>query len=333
MRFAEPDQFLWLWVAAAIAGFLWWSISYKVRRMESFADGKLLPEIASQFSLARNALKAAFLAGVFLFGVLALARPQWGFQWQEIKRQGIDILVAIDTSKSMLTKDVKPNRLERTKLAVKDLVKKLKGDRIGLIAFAGDAFLMCPLTVDYNGFRLALEDLDTNAIPRGGTHVARAIAEAINKYKEVPGKYKALILLTDGENLEGDPVAAAELAHDNDIRIFCVGIGTREGDLIEIANEDGSRSFLKDRDGNYVKSRLNESLLAQIAQTTGGTYVRAAGADFGLERIYDKELAKMEKRDIDNKMEKKYHERFQYPLSLALILLVAEVLVMERKRK
>lgn len=209
MRFANPGIFQWLWLIVLVALFFVWMFRRKKGLMIRFA-GRLVPEIAGNFSSQKSALKNIVSLGFLIFCLGALARPQWGFKLQEVIQQGLDILVVIDTSKSMLTSDVKPNRLERTKLAVKDLLKKLNGDRIGLIAFAGDAFLVCPLTVDYDGFLTSLDELTPQTIPQGGTNVEAAIKEAINGYEKIPAKYKAVILLTDGENLEGDPLAAAQ---------------------------------------------------------------------------------------------------------------------------
>jgi len=265
--------------------------------------------------------------------VLALARPQWGFEWQEVKRQGMDIFIVVDTSKSMLTQDVRPNRLERTKLAIQDFVSHLKGDRVGLIAFAGDAFYLCPLTVDYNGFLLSLNDLSVDSVPRGGTNIERAIEEAISGYEQTPSEFKAVIVLTDGDNLEGDPLAVARRAKSMGIKIYTIGIGTKEGELIQIQSGAGQIEFLKDNNGNFVKSRLNETLLQQIALSTGGIYVKATGLQFGLDLIYEKELAGKQKREIENRMEKKYHERFQYPLAVALLLLFAETCLSNRMKQ
>ncbi len=311
-----------------------WAAGFRRERISRFVAAELLDKVTSGVSQARWTLRAVLLTGVVIFSIVALARPQWGFKWQEVKRQGVDILVAIDTSKSMLTQDIKPSRLERSKLAVKDLLKKLKGDRIGLLAFSGSAFMVCPLTVDANGFLMALNDLNINTIPRGGTEIAEAIRYALRMYKDVPGKYKALIIMTDGENQSGDPLAAAQEAKALGVKIYCIGVGTKEGELIQIAGSDEkSAGYLKDANGNYVRSRLNEMLLSQIAQTTGGIYVRAAGAQFGLEQIYDQELSKMEKREIESKMEKRYQERYQYPLGVAFLLILVETFGLNRKRR
>jgi len=268
-----------------------------------------------------------------LFSVLALMRPQWGYDWREVKRSGLDILIAIDTSKSMLADDVKPNRLERSKLAVKDLLRSLEGDRVGLIAFSGTAFLQCPLTVDYNGFLLALNNLSIDVIPRGGTSISSAIRLAVNSYEGGQKKYKILVIISDGENHEGDPIDLARKAKRENIRIFCVGIGTSEGELIPIIRKGGKKTLMKDKQGNVIKSRLDEQLLQKIALITGGTYVRSSGAEFGLDLIYEENLSKMERREIKAQMSKIYHERFQLPLAIALILLVIEPLISDKKRK
>lgn len=331
MRFAESLFLYLLWGVAILGLLLFLAAKRKQKIMQRFAGG-LVKEIAPNISQKRNAWKNILVICVFTFSVLALARPQWGFKWQQVKRQGLDIIVAIDTSKSMLTQDVKPNRLERTKFAVKDLLKKLKSDRIGLIAFAGTSFLVCPLTVDYNGFLLSLEDLGPQSIPRGGTAIATAIRESIEGYDNTPSKYKAIIIITDGENLEGDPLKVAKEAKEKGIRIFCIGIGAKEGEMIQVKNEKGDYEFLKDDQGNFVKSRLNEKLLQQIALTTGGLYVRSSGAEFGLDVIYDQELSRMEKREIESEMEKRYHERFQIPLVIALLALIGETIIGSRKK-
>lgn len=331
MRFESGDILYWLWAMPLLVLLLIWLQYRKNLFMTRFAQKGLLDEIGANVAGRKNRYKQILFVCVFVFSILALARPQWGFQWQEIKREGLDILLVIDTSKSMLTQDVKPNRLERTKLAVRDMLNKLHGDRIGLLAFAGKAFLVCPLTVDYSGFLLSLEDLDTSTIPRGGTNIAAAIDEATKEYDTTPSKYKAVIILTDGENWEGDPLAAAAKAEQKGIKIYCVGIGTPEGELIRVPNSSGQYDFLKDESGNFVKSRLNEKLLQQIALTTGGIYVRASGAQFGLDLIYDQELSRIEKREIQEKMEKKYFERFQWPLSIALFLLLLETILINRR--
>ncbi len=331
MRFARPDLLYLLWIIPALILFYFWAGRGRRRVMEYFARNDLLPELTGRVHPGRRRLKTILLAAAVSLLLVTLLRPQWNFQWEEVKRKGLDILIAVDTSRSMLAEDVKPNRLERSKLALRDLVGKLEGDRIGLIAFAGSAFIQCPLTIDYHGFLLALDDLGAESIPRGGTSIAAAIREALRGYEGGQKKYQVLILITDGEDHEGDPLKAAEEAREAGIKIFCVGIGTGEGELIPVIDESGGREFVKDREGNVVKTRLDESVLEKIALATGGTYVRARGTEFGLEMIYREKLAKMEKRELTSKMRKRYREQFQYPLALAILLLLLEPLITERR--
>lgn len=324
MQFAKPQCLHLLWLTPLLIFFWAWSIRYHRARMKAFADDVLLKSLAPEFASRALVLRAIVLTVVFVLGVIALARPQWGFEWQMVKRQGADILLAIDVSKSMLASDIKPNRLARTKLAVQDLLKHLKGDRIGLIAFAGDSFLMCPLTVDYDGFQMSLDDLSVNSIPIGGTNIGAAILEAINSYKSVPGQYKSLIIVTDGENLQGDVMAQARKAKEMGIKIHTIGIGSEEGELIQIPNEKGELEFLKNAEGNVVKSRLNAVLLQDISSLTGGVYVRAGGADFGFETIYNQELSRLQKREFESLRDKIYDERFQWFIALMLAVLCWE---------
>lgn len=327
-------RYISIFIFSAITIFLFyiWVLRRRERLMERFADKNMLGGITPTFSIARKVWKIVLVGSALLMCVLALARPQWGFEWQEVKKTGLDILIAMDVSKSMLARDVKPNRLERSKFAVKDLVKKLSGDRIGLIAFAGTAFLQCPLTIDYNGFLLSLDDLSTETIPRPGTSISGAIKEAIDVFKGPEKKFKVLILITDGEELEGNALNAANEAAQAGIRIYCVGVGTTEGDLIPVIDEQGERAYIADKQGQAVKSRLNEDLLKRIAVATGGSYVHATQSDFGLTLIYDKSISKLEKHEIEAKMKKRYQERYQIFLGIAIALLLLEPLFSERKR-
>ncbi len=325
MKFAAAENFLWLWALIPLIAFLWWAFRQRKQRMTLFSSQELFAYIAKSHDPKREYLRAVFLVFVFTFSIFALARPQWGYEVREIKRRGSDILLVVDVSRSMLTRDVKPSRLERTKLAIKDLIKKLKSDRIGIIAFAGDAFLTCPLTVDYGGFLLNLEDLSPDSVSRGGTNISAALKEALREYETSASKFKAVIVMTDGENLEEDPMPTIDKLKEKGVKIFTVGVGTQEGELIQFTNEKGQTDFLKDAQGNFVKSRLNEALLQKIALATGGVYVRASGTQFGLNLIYDQEISKFEKKDFQTKSERHYFERFQFPLTAALLFLILEI--------
>ncbi|MCX5713643.1 MAG: VWA domain-containing protein [Candidatus Omnitrophica bacterium] len=333
MRFVHPEYiFIVISIIGFLAAFYFWVLKIRRRDLEKFAQKELLVEILSSLSLKKKRLKVAMLFAVIVLCFFSLLRPQWGFRWEEVKRKGLDILIALDTSKSMLAEDVKPNRLQRSKLAIRDLLKDIKGDRLGLVAFAGSAFLQCPLTIDYNGFLLSLNSLDTDTIPRGGTSISSAIREAVKSYEGGQKKYKVLIIITDGEDHEGDSVKGAQEAKKEGIVIFCIGIGTKEGDLLLVIDETtGQKAFLKDKEGNVVKSRMDETALQKIALETGGVYVRATNTGFGLDLIYRERLARMEKRELLGKMNKHYDERFQIFLVIALILLLGEMFINERK--
>ena len=332
MIYGNPNHFSLIFAAIfAMVVFYIWTARRRSMRLERFADKNLLKGMAPFASARRRMIKTAILIIAVCLCLFAFARPQWGFEWQEIKRSGLDILIAIDVSKSMLATDVKPNRIERSKFAVKDLVKKLSGDRIGLIAFAGTSFLQCPLTIDYNGFLLALDDLSIGTIPRGGTSITSAIREAINSFKGPEKKYKVLVIITDGEDFEGDALQAAKEAAGLGIKIYCIGVGTPAGDLIPVSGEYGERAYLTDRQGNVVKTRLNEDILKSIALSIGGSYVHATQGEFGLVLLYDRIISKLEKRDIEEKMRKHYKERFQIFLAAAVLLLFIEPLIREGK--
>lgn len=331
MKFGNIQAVHYLWLLPAMILFFILAFKKREKAMEAFAHKDLLGSLTGSLDNKRQRLKVILILAAMLLLAITLMRPQWGFEWQEVKRSGLDILIAIDTSKSMLAEDIKPNRFERSKLAVKDLMKKLRGDRIGLIAFSGSAFLQCPLTVDYSGFTRSLDSLDVNTIPKGGTSITSAINTALESYEGGMKKYKVLIIITDGEDHEGSPTRAAEEAKENGIKVYTIGIGTKDGELIPYTDRAGDKSFLKDGEGNVVKTRLDENPLKEIAMIAEGSYVKATSSEFGLELIYDEKLSKMEKRDIEEKMIKKYKERFQFPLLLALLLLCIEPMISERK--
>lgn len=332
MHYADPKYIsITIFLAIAVVLFFYWALRRRKKLMARFVEKTLADSIAPTVNMAGKIAKMAVLAAAITLAAFSLARPQWGFEWKETKAKGLDIVIAMDVSKSMLAPDVKPNRLERAKFGVKDLVRKLNGDRIGLIAFAGTAFVQCPLTIDYNGFLLTLDDLNVNTIPRGGTNIAAAVKEAIGMFKGQDKKYKILILITDGDNLEADPMKAAKEASDLGVKIYCLGVGTSEGSLIPSGDERGG-GWVADKSGNAVKSGLNEDLLKDVAISTGGSYVRATQSDFGLVLLYDKSISKLEKKDVEGRANKQYQERFIYFLGLAIFLVLLEPFIPERKR-
>ena len=280
----------------------------------------------------RRIIKFALqLLGLFL-AIVSLAQPRWGYTFEDVKRKGLDLLIAVDTSRSMLSNDVQPNRLERVKLAVQDLINELQGDRVGLIAFAGRAFLQAPLTIDYDAVVEAINDLDTKSIPEGGTNISSAIALAMQSFGKSATGNRALIIFTDGEELSGDAIKTAKEAADAGVRIFTVGVGTPQGSLIPVTGDDGQTAFVKDSAGQVVKSKLDDKRLGEIAQATGGFYVHLENGPRTMRQIQSEALTKMQAAEMDVRLSRRSIERYEWPLGAALIALALSMLVSERKR-
>ncbi|HEX3857781.1 MAG TPA: VWA domain-containing protein [Verrucomicrobiae bacterium] len=333
MRFEHPN-ILWLLlvIPPAMAFLFWFANRQKQKLLAQFVSARLLPTLTTGISPARQKLRFAFLILAVAFLIFALARPQYGFDLEEVQQNGLDIVVAIDTSKSMLTTDIAPNRLERAKLAALELMQRAGADRMGLVAFAGDAFLECPLTIDNTAFQQSVQALNVNSIPQGGTAIAEAINTALTAFKE-KGHYQALVLLTDGEDNDSETgaLAAAQNAAKAGLKIFTIGIGTAAGDLIRVTDANGNSDYVRDEQGNVVKSHLNENLLQQIAGATGGFYLPLRGADT-MDTLYERGLEPLPKSESSEKLIRRYHEQFQWPLAIAILFLLAEMFLPERKK-
>ena len=332
MNFAH-GHILWLLLVLppGLTLFLWWAGRERQRLMTQFIQARLLPGLISGVSTNRQKIRFACLVLAVVFAILTLARPQWGSTWEQTKQKGLDVVVAIDTSKSMLAEDIAPNRLQRAKLAALDLMQQAKSDRLGLVAFAGGAFLQCPLTIDDNAFRQSVEALDVNIIPQGGTALAEAITTALSAFKE-GDNFKVLVLFTDGEDNDENALEAAQAAAKAGMKIFTIGIGTPEGEILRLKDAKGRTDYLRDAEGNAVKSRLNEALLQQIAGATeGGFYLPLRGAKT-IDTLYEKGLAPLPKSEGQEKLVRRMHERYHWPLAAAIVLLLLEMLLPERKR-
>jgi Ca-activated chloride channel homolog len=333
MMFGNPKM-LWLLlgIPPALVAFFWWSARVRERLLTQFVQARLLPTLTVGISPRRQRIRLGCLVLAVACLILALARPQWGYDWQEVKQRGLDIVVAIDTSKSMLAEDIAPNRLARAKLAALDLMQRAKADRLGLVAFAGTAFLQCPLTIDDVAFRQSVESLDVNTLPQGGTAIAEAISTALTAFKE-GDSYKILVLFTDGEDHDSGAVEAAEKAAKEGLRIYTIGIGTQEGEILRVKDARGNSDYVRDEHGDVVKSHLNQQLLQQIAGATeGGFYLPLRGAKV-IDTLYDQGLAALPKSQHQEKFIRQYHERFYWPLAMAIVLLLFEMLFPERKRE
>jgi len=329
MRFEHP-QFLWLLlvIPPALAVFFWWSERVKKKLLTQFVESRLLAQLTVGLSPQRRKWKYILLIAAAALLIITIARPQRGFDLEEVQQNGLDIVVAVDTSKSMLATDIAPNRLARAKLAALELMQTAKADRLGLVAFAGDAFLECPLTIDDTAFQQSVQALDVNSIPQGGTAIAAAINTALGTFKE-KGNHRALVLFTDGEDNDEGALEAAQNAAKEGLKIFTVGIGSADGTLVTIADANGNSDYIRDEKGQVVKSHLNEQLLQQIASATGGFYLPLRGADT-INTLYERGLAPLPKSESKEKIVRRYHEQFQWPLAAAMLLLIAEFLLPER---
>jgi len=280
--------------------------------------------------VGRFVQRGLFLASLLLL-FAALAGPEIGYHWEQISRRGNEVVFAIDTSRSMLTADVKPNRLTRAKLAIDDMARQLEGDGIGIVAFAGSAFLVCPLTLDYGAFHQSLDAIDIHTIALGGTNIPSAILAARGAFRLRPGSDRILILVTDGENLEGDALNAAQAAAQQDgVKIYTVGMGSAEGELIPLPADLGG-GFVKDEKGGLVKSRLDEGGLKAIASATGGAYVHLAGQGENFDAFLQTVFSAVSRHDLIYRQQKVYTERYQWPLAASVVTLLGSLVVGTRR--
>ena len=332
MSFGAPIWF-WALLAIPVLAVLFARAEQRgVTKLREFVSPRLLPQLAATVNRSRRVLRFALLMLGLALAIVSLARPQWGYIYEDVKRKGLDLLFAVDTSRSMLSNDVQPNRLERVKLAAQDLVNQLQGDRVGLIAFAGRAFLQAPLTIDYEAAVESINDLDTKTIPEGGTNISEAINLAVNTFGKSAAGNRALIIFTDGEELNGDAAKTAKSAADAGVRIFTVGVGTPQGSLIPINSDDGGTAFVKDSAGQVVKSKLDEKRLHEIAQVSGGFYLHLDDGPRTMSQLYSQGLANMKAADIDARLGRRPIERYEWPLGAAMLALTMSILIGERKK-
>jgi Ca-activated chloride channel family protein len=260
-----------------------------------------------------------------------IINPQIGSKLEKVKREGIDLMLVLDVSNSMLAEDIKPNRLERSKMAISSLIDKLEGDRIGIIIFAGNAYKQLPLTTDYSAARLFLSAVDTKIVPSQGTAIGEAINMAVESFDQDTEHNKAIIIITDGENHEDDAIGAAKASSDLGIKVFTIGMGLPEGSPIPLYNQYGNQTgFKKNRQGQTIVTKLNEDMLRQIAAAGNGSYARANNASTGLRKIFE-DISQIEKKEIETKQFTDYEDQFQYFLVLAFILLLLELIISNRK--
>jgi len=332
VRFANPEYLYLLFLIPVLIGFLIAAFRYKRKLLQRLGDPALIERLSAQVSRKKQVWKAALLVFALMFLILALADPQVGTRLEEVKRKGVDIFIALDVSKSMLAEDIAPNRLARAKHEISSFIDRLQGDRIGLIPFAGIAFVHCPLTLDYGAAKIFLDEIDTDIIPQPGTAISEAIKTAQRSFVTKELKHKVLILITDGEDHEGDPVEAAREAAKDGIVIYTIGIGSPQGAPIPIYDRYGNRiGYKKDKEGKIVTTRLDVLTLEKIAFETGGKFYISSSGESELDRIYE-EISRMEKKELGSRQFTQFEDRFQIFLFLAMIALVTEALLSERKR-
>ena len=330
-RFAHPDfLYLLFLLPAAILLFVINEIRKK-KALKRLGDINLVSGLVPELSGIRPVIKFGLQLIALLAGVIMLARPQFGSKIEDVKKQGVEVIIALDVSNSMLAEDIQPDRLTRAKQAISRLVDDLDNDKIGLIVFAGDAYIQIPITTDYISAKMFLSAINPNMVPKQGTAIGAAINLAEKSFSPGEGKSKAIIIITDGENHEDDPVKDAEDAAKAGIVIHTVGIGSTDGVPIPFTI-NGKKDYLKDVDGNTVVTKLDEEILKKIALSTNGNYVRANNSNIGLDEIFA-QIKKMKKQDLESKMFTEYNDQFQIFAAIALFLLIADFIITDRKNR
>ncbi|GBC60097.1 hypothetical protein DENIS_1041 [Desulfonema ishimotonii] len=323
MKFARVEMLFLIWAVPVLFLVVVYGMRRRRKILSRFAAPRGLKGIAPDTGSVRRRVRAGLLLCALAFTAVALSGPQYGYRWQKTERRGIDIIIALDCSGSMLAEDIRPTRLDRAKREIFDLLSLLQGDRAGLVAFAGTAFLQCPLTLDYETFHIFLNTLTPGYLPVGGTDMGQALETALSGFDPETNSEKAVILITDGENTgAGDPVAAAEALKEKDVKLFCIGVGSEGG----VPVPAGEKGFKKDRDGKIVMTRLDEGTLKKMAAVTGGSYVRSVAGDMDLDVIYTREIrGKMARTTLSSGRKQVWEDRYQWALALGVLALLAEI--------
>ena len=325
-------EFLYLLaiVPILIIGFVLYS-KWQKKSILKFGDIALVNQLMQSHSIFRKRIKNTLFVLAILFLIIGLSNPQVGTKMEEVKREGVDLMIAIDLSYSMMAQDIKPNRLERAKQAISRLIDKLEGDRIGLVVFAGEAYVQLPITTDYSAAKLFLSTVNTSIVPTQGTKIGNAIDLCVKSFDNENTQSKAIIIITDGEAHDEEAISSAKLAQENGIYIHTLGMGLTKGGPIPIYNKYRSTSeFRKDREGNTIITKLNEPMLQEIAKVGMGTYVRANNSKSGLSILFD-EINKMEKKEIGTMIFTDYKDRFQIFIGMSLFLLILNIFLLQRK--
>ena len=331
--FQNPEFLYFAWILPLLILLLVYAHRKRVATAKRFVD----PEMVQRLMPVAGELRPWVKGGAIVLGVacllLAAARPRWGVYFEKVSARGVDLFVLLDVSRSMLAKDVAPNRLGRAKSDILDLLRKLEGDRVGLITFAGAPVVKVPLTTDQGFFRMMLADVDTDSAPRGGTVIGDAVRKAVASMREDRDRDQVVVLITDGEDHDSFPIEAARQAAERKIKIITVGLGdTNEGARIPVRDERGNLLYVK-HEQQEVWSRMDERLLKEIAMTTGGAYVPARTLAYDLGQIYEEHLAGLMRGDVYAEKRKRYRERFQLFVCLGLGFLLLDMMIPRYRRK
>ncbi|MBP89554.1 MAG: hypothetical protein CMJ64_23065 [Planctomycetaceae bacterium] len=333
MHWETPQLLLVLWVLPMIGGVLFYARKKRLASAARFAEQAMLGRLLPATNQGRFLLKSmALLLGLGLL-VTAAARPRWGVYLEDVESRGVDLFVLLDVSKSMLAEDVAPNRLERSKSDIRDLLTHLTGDRVGLIAFAGAAVVRTPLTTDHGFFQLALDEIDPNSAPRGGSLIGDAIRKALEAMEPRHDRDQVIVLITDGEDHDSFPQEAVRQAAERGVKVICVGLGdTEEGQRIPVRDEAGNLVYMK-HDGQEIWSKMDEDLLKEIALATSGAYIPAKTTAYDLGRVYEDHLADLTRGEVLAEKRKRYRERFQIFVFLGLGVLLLEMVIPRYSRR
>jgi len=331
-RFGNPEYLYFLLIIPVLVMLYLLAQYYKKRALAKFGDLSVIEQLMPFVSKSRPVLKFIFLLIAIISIIFALADPQFGSKLEKVKRKGAEIIIALDVSNSMLAEDIKPNRLERAKQAISKLIDNMENDRIGLIVFAGDAYIQVPVTSDFTAAKMFLSSINTHIVSKQGTAIGSAIDLAMNSFTPESNLDKALIVITDGENHEDDAIEAAELAHEKGITIHTIGMGSPQGAPIPIQKGYGQTVFLKDNDGNTVVSKLDQKTMQEVASAGGGLFIRASNTQVGLNKLFE-QINKMDKKEMEEKIYTEFEHRFQYLLGIALFFILLDSFVPERKSK
>ena len=328
----ENIEYLWALLLIPFFTIIFiWSRILRKKALHKFGNLALLSDLMPFSSKNRPVFKFIILMLALAFFIAGIARPQFGSKLKTVKREGVELIIALDISNSMMAEDIEPNRLERAKMAISRLVDRLSNDEIGLIVFAGDAYTQLPITSDYNSAKLFLNAISTQIIPKQGTAIGAAINFGTRSFTSNNKANRAIIVITDGENHEDDAVSAAQNAVKEGIIVHTIGMGLPQGSPIPIIS-NGQKNYLKDRSGNVVITKLDEQMLEQIATAGMGIYVRANNTQVGLDNLFE-EINKMQKDEMESRIYSEYDDQFQYLFATGLLLLLLEFVILERKNK